>query len=265
MFTAIAKQNYIRAFTPACAVPFCPSAFVSASSAIPFASLVKPAAATVRTFGYSPILPTIPFIGSMLYSGNIFIQNMCNILAKTAAALKQQQTKIAAYKPVYSNYRFGTLTTPVKNNYLTTGSKLFTKTAYPKKNLSFWERLGYNASSGLRLARTAMSRAVGFVGKCARYVKNAIASCGLGKYVSGNACDMISILRRNKNFREISPAGVDLKSLPAGCILVYGKGVSKYSRRYGHTEITTGNGKAVSDGITNNIRSNVTAIFIPVA
>lgn len=127
----------------------------------------------------------------------------------------------------------------------------------------FWKKLGYNAQKGLELAKQAVSHVVGFIGYCARYVKNAIARTGLGKYESGHAYQQISNLRNNKNFKEISPNGVNLKSLPAGCVLVYDKGVSGYSKSYGHIEITTGTGKAVSDGVTNNLRKP-TAIFIPV-
>ena len=74
---------------------------------------------------------------------------------------------------------------------------------------------------------------------------------------------MADVLKNNKNFKQISPEGVDLKKLPAGCVLVFGRGKSGYSSSYGHTEITTGTGKAVSDGITNNLRKP-SAIFIPV-
>lgn len=131
------------------------------------------------------------------------------------------------------------------------------------QNMSFWQRLGYNAEKGLKLAKDAARHVTGFIGKCARYVKNAISRCGLGAYTSGHGYQMVDTLRNNKNFKQISPDGVDLKKLPAGCILVYGRGVSGYSSTYGHAEITTGTGKAVSDGVTNNLRKP-TAIFIPV-
>ena len=75
---------------------------------------------------------------------------------------------------------------------------------------------------------------------------------------------MSKILKNNKNFKEISPEGIDVGKLPAGCVLVYDKGVEGYSKRYGHTEITTGDGRAVSDGITKNLCKKPSAIFIPV-
>jgi len=133
------------------------------------------------------------------------------------------------------------------------------------QNASLWKRMGYCANAGLKLAKTAINRAVGFIGSCAKYVKNAIAKCGLGKYQSGHAYNMVNIMRNNKKFKEISPKGVNLKTLPAGCVLVYGKGVGGYSSKYGHTEITTGDGRAVSDGITRNLHKTPTAIFMPIS
>lgn len=133
------------------------------------------------------------------------------------------------------------------------------------QNASLWEKLGYCASAGMKLANDVLKHATGFIKKCATYVKNAIARVGLGKYVSGHAYQMVSIMRNNKKFKEISPKGVNLKTLPAGCVLVYGKGVGGYSSTYGHTEITTGDGRAVSDGITRNLHKTPTAIFMPIS
>ena len=53
------------------------------------------------------------------------------------------------------------------------------------------------------------------------------------------------------------------KDLPAGCVLVYEKGVAGYSSQYGHIEITDGNGNAYSDGKTRNIRPGA-KVYIPV-
>lgn len=123
---------------------------------------------------------------------------------------------------------------------------------------------GYNASKGERLANIALNRSVGWTGYCARYVKNSIQNAGLGLYKYGHAYQMKDILKNNSNFKEISTENVDVKDLPAGCVLVYGKGKEGYSKNYGHTEITTGDGRAVSDGITKNLYKKPSAIFIPV-
>jgi hypothetical protein len=126
-----------------------------------------------------------------------------------------------------------------------------------------WSRYGYDASAGARLAGVARDNSVGFTGYCARYVKTAISDAGLGNYEYGHAYQMDDILRRNKNFREI-PASTDVRSLPAGCVLVFNQGSRGYSSSYGHTEITDGKGHGISDGVTHNLRQP-DAIFMPVA
>lgn len=164
--------------------------------------------------------------------------------------------KLINYTPTFS-YNGNVSSSYRSNNYSTN--------IINANNNSNWRSLGYNAAAGSRLANYAMNHRAGFTGYCAKYVKNAIAATGLGRYERGHAYQMASILRRNKNFREISPNSVNVNNLPAGCILVYGRGVSGYSSQYGHVEITTGDGRAVSDGVTDSLRSRPTAIFMPVA
>ena len=137
----------------------------------------------------------------------------------------------------------------------------FTLTNKNKKGFSV---SNYDASAGETLAKTALKNSKGFSGYCATYVKKAIEKSGLGAYEQGDAYEMPKILRKNKKFKEISPSEVNVEDLPAGCILVYNKGVQGYSPKYGHTEITTGDGRAVSDGITNNLHKTPSSIFVPV-
>lgn len=137
----------------------------------------------------------------------------------------------------------------------------FTKSDNTKKDVKLSD---YNAYKGERLARVALDNSSGWTGYCAAYVKSDIQAAGLGGYKYGHAYQMPSILRNNSNFKEISPDGIDVKKLPAGCVLVYDRGAQGYSKNYGHTEITTGDGRAVSDGITKNLHKKPSAIFIPV-
>ena len=123
---------------------------------------------------------------------------------------------------------------------------------------------GYNASAGQKLAYIALNNSAGWKHLCATYVKNAIQDANMGEYKYGDAYKMSSILRDNKNFKEISADSIDVKDLPAGCVLVYDKGAQGYSKNYGHTEITTGDGRAVSDGITQHLHKKPSAVFIPV-
>lgn len=276
-------------------LPICPAPFMT-GCAMPI--IPRPVITPMPIFGgfgccsFRPMVPMIPsfpiftpmFMAPMAYTPpiltctNIFIQNMMQTAAQLAANYKRQAELLKQYQQQTSNYQFGSLTMSnrtnpnynISNNYYTPNTNtnpISSTNTTQRVNVtpSWLQKMGYNASSGLRLARTALSRAVGFTGYCARYVKNAIASCGLGQYVSGHAYEMINILRNNKNFKEIPAQGVNPNTLPPGCILVYERGVSGYNSRYGHTEITTGDGRAVSDGITDKIRGNITAIFIPVA
>lgn len=202
-----------------------------------------------------------PFAGN-----NVFIYNPAaapKIISNPYDAAKNYANNLLKYANLYTKK----LNTPSIFNYNKSTNKPYYSHGLSllgeNQNASLWSSLGYDSKKGTELAQNAVSNAVGFTGYCARYVKNAIAETNLGNYESGNACDMIGIMRRNSNFKEISPEGVDLNKLPAGCVLVYDRGVSGYSSKYGHTEITTGTGKGVSDGITNNLRKP-SAIFMPV-
>ncbi len=130
-------------------------------------------------------------------------------------------------------------------------------------NLTSLREAGYNASKGGALAKAVANNAIGFSNQCARYVRFALDRTGLGTGARGDGYQYSSILSQNPNFKEISTQGLNLSSLPAGCVLVYDRGVAGYSRQYGHVEITLGNGQAVSDGVTNNIR-NGARVFVPV-
>ena len=147
------------------------------------------------------------------------------------------------------------------SNLLSNGkSKNFSFSSYSTLSLS---EAGYNAQKGKKLAQTAKNNTKGFDGDCALYVRLALEKCGLGNGERGDGYEYASILSRNKNFKEISASGIDLSDLPAGCVLVYNRGTAGYSRKYGHVEITLGNGKAASDGITNNIKQGA-RVFVPV-
>lgn len=172
-------------------------------------------------------------------------------------------------------------TTNIANNFVNSFSSLTSSrkaasaksahSAYSVRNanintntgLTSLKNAGYNAQKGGELAKSAANNAIGFSNQCAKYVRFALDRTGLGNGLKGDGCDYGNILSQNKNFKEISSKGLNLSSLPAGCILVYDRGVSGYSRQYGHVEITLGNGQAVSDGVTNNIR-NGARVFVPV-
>ena len=208
-----------------------------------------------NTFAFGGFMPNIFSYSFMPYISNSSIfsyvggSSMPNIEQMASSIVSSTKS---SYKPAKATSRVSTERSQ--------GAKVGSN-----QNASAWEKLGYCADAGMKLAKAAMNSAVGFIGKCCTYVKNAIAKCGLGAYVSGHAYSMVSIMRKNKKFKEINPAGVNVRNLPAGAVVVYGKGVAGYSSTYGHVEIATGDGRCVSDGVTRNPRSNPTAIFIPVA
>jgi hypothetical protein len=127
------------------------------------------------------------------------------------------------------------------------------------------EKIGYNAEKGQKLAQEARKGAAGrFKGKCATYVKKAVEKAGLGKYIYGvNGCDMAKVYGQNKHFKKISAKGINVKDLPAGCILCYDAGKSGHHKVYGHTGITQGNGTEISDGVTRNPKE-ASYILVPV-
>ncbi|HIS35382.1 TPA: hypothetical protein IAC10_01950 [Candidatus Scatousia excrementigallinarum] len=130
-------------------------------------------------------------------------------------------------------------------------------------NLPGINEAGYNAEKGGALAKTVANRAVGFTGYCAKSVREALDATGLGTGERGDGYEYARILSHNPNFKEVSTGNLNLSDLPAGCVLVYDRGVAGYSNKSGHVEVTLGNGQAVSDGVTNNIK-NGARVFIPV-
>jgi len=138
----------------------------------------------------------------------------------------------------------------------------------------------YNSSVGNRLANLAKQNAkktydsnrqvltdrvkseYESTGWCAAHVNRTIGSV-TGIQTSGDAADVAASLRRHSGFKEIDP-NTSLSSLPAGCVVVYGRGVAGYSSQSGHVEITNGDGTATSDFTHQMKTAKPTAIFIPV-
>ena len=199
--------------------------------------------------GINYLNPILPFFNFPAISYNNWLTALTQNVQKTnAPRLTYTGVKTAAKRVVKKAARKVSNGISVMNN----------------PNMSYWQKLGYYANAGVRLSRYALSHAVGFTKQCATYVKNAIANCGLGKYIKGDAYKMIQILSQNKKFKRIDTKGVNLKTLPAGCVLVYDRNAG-FSKKHGHVEISTGDGRCVSDGITRNPKKVPTAIFIPVS
>ena len=132
--------------------------------------------------------------------------------------------------------------------------------------------LKYSGAKGQKLAQTVRSKVCGFTGYCSKYVSNALRDSGLGNERAASAHMMDDKLRNNKNFQEVKINSVEeLKSLPAGCVIVYEAGAlyegtnRRANDKHGHIEISLGNGTAASDGITRNMKfSKNMSVFVPV-
>lgn len=132
--------------------------------------------------------------------------------------------------------------------------------------------LKYSSEKGQKLAQDIGSHAHGFIGKCSNRVSNGLQRTGLGNERMPSAHMMDDKLRedirtgKNTNFREIKVTSQEqLRSLPAGCIIVYEAGAAGYNSTHGHIEVSLGNGTAASDGITRNMRfTQNMSVFVPV-
>ena len=124
----------------------------------------------------------------------------------------------------------------------------------------------YSSDKGAKLAQTVKKNLKGFTGYCSAHVSNALAASGLGTERTASAYQMADKLAQNKNFKEIKVTSKEqLKSLPAGCIVVYAAGAANYNAKHGHIEVTFGDGTAGSDGQTRNMRyTEQMRVFVPI-
>ena len=122
---------------------------------------------------------------------------------------------------------------------------------------------GYNAEAGQKLADIALKNAGQFHNHCAGHVESDFAEAGLGSVSGSDAYQMFGVMDNNPKFKKLETTNVDVTKLPAGCVPVYDKNVAGYGD-YGHIEIALGDGRAASDGITEEIKQSPNAIYAPV-
>ncbi len=127
------------------------------------------------------------------------------------------------------------------------------------KNIKWWLDKGYNPDKGKALLDYARPRATGFRGECVGYVRKAINNV----YYNGNthykqfgkACnvgrDFLTSDRHFKKITGVELANINPKDIPEGVFIIYGPGYSKKHPTCGHGELSDGNGRGYSDGITN--------------
>lgn len=123
----------------------------------------------------------------------------------------------------------------------------------------------YDVELGQKLVRYARNHAVGTKWRCYYYVANAIHAVtepfleGMHAYMAADH------LARSEYFKEIDVPRKELDQLPAGAVVVWGKG----SSRSGHISIADGQGKEISDHITSQMMRHYGGdrhrVFLPVS
>ena len=106
----------------------------------------------------------------------------------------------------------------------------------------------YNAAVGQRLANEAIAEAnrTNTIGWCYRHVAN-VVDVVIGRFLTGNDAYMAADQFANHpRFSEISTS--NLAGLPAGAIVVWGRGDTQRTRS-GHISISLGDGREASDHI----------------
>ena len=226
---------------------------------------------TMPTFGAFTIRPFTPFQNQynsyqqntfqLTSPFNLLFQSKINTIQQTNYLQMQLQLQRAQaqYQQMLAQYQQLNYQQPQEQSYQFNYSNANTPTSV----INLLNRYGYNKEKAQTLTNEMIKGYRGFTGYCARYVCNGLERSGLSNGMRANGTDMDNILSKNRNFRQIPTDGLDLEKLPAGCILVYEKGVSGYHRLYGHVEVTDGKGNAYSDGKTRNIRKGA-KVFIPV-
>lgn len=98
-------------------------------------------------------------------------------------------------------------------------------------------------------------------GYCYRGVKHHLRQIGVN-LTGGSAYQAADQLARSGRFREVQVDRSQLRSLPAGAVVVWNRG---NGRRHGHISISMGDGREASDRIRNQITNypNSFRVFIP--
>lgn len=241
-----------------------------------FGALTAMPAKSFHTYSYEPLFSFSPSYGGInspaLFDSNIYFNNF----TLSSMPVMQPMMDFLSFLPDFSSFVMPTFVMPTFTLPKLTLPKITTKkkSSLDLSNYKFdtsvkfksLKEAGYNKKLAKKLAKDVAAHAESSsTGYCAKYVSNAMERLGIvGK--RGDAWELRDSLRNNPHFKEVDVNSVDVKNLPAGCVLVYQRGDAGYSSQYGHVEITLGNGKAASDFINNNIKkSSNMSVFVPVS
>lgn len=126
----------------------------------------------------------------------------------------------------------------------------------------------YNPTLGHGVAKSVITNSTGTTGACARFVNDACEENSISITRDNHAYTRAAVFAgKTEDFTEVKINNEsELTNLPAGSIVVYGKGACGYSSEHGHVAIATGNGGLCSDHIQSSIKFAKEAdirVFIP--
>lgn len=118
----------------------------------------------------------------------------------------------------------------------------------PAETVSGAQLNGTAFGNQIAAAAEREARRLNSVGRCALGVNNALVSLGVpGR---GHAYQKAEQLAANPRFREVNISANELRNLPAGAVVVWGRSGAK---PYGHVSVALGGGREASDHIQNQI------------
>lgn len=137
-------------------------------------------------------------------------------------------------------------------------------------NLPSLKQAKYSSEMGEKLANIACKNAerTGTIGRCYHGVKDSLKLAGLnhGEMTGGSAWQAADSLKNHKNFNKVGVQRDQLKSLPAGCIIVWDPFTDRKGKyhEHGHIAVTLGNGKEASDHVQNLLTSgDKYTVYVP--
>jgi peptidoglycan hydrolase-like protein with peptidoglycan-binding domain len=116
------------------------------------------------------------------------------------------------------------------------------------ENVSGQQLQGTAFGNQIAAAAEREARRLNSVGRCALGVNNALVSLGVpGR---GHAYQKAEQLANNPRFREVNMSAAELRNLPPGAVVVWGRSDAK---PYGHVSVALGGGREASDHIQSQI------------
>ncbi|MDP2344364.1 MAG: peptidoglycan-binding domain-containing protein [Deltaproteobacteria bacterium] len=170
---------------------------------------------------------------------------------RTEAALKAfQQSNGIQQTGVLGRQTFAALENPQARRIAAEGTRpgRTTTTTGPQVTTPAGDLTGSAFGQQVAAAAERSARSLNSVGACALGVNNALISVGVpGR---GHAYQKAEQLARSPRFREMNVSAGDLRNLPPGAVVVWGRSAAK---PYGHVSVALGGGREASDHVQNQI------------